>query len=326
MEGTISNYLSDMELGKPQEFKNMGVIPLFTSTNDSLKYLTLKDALEKHLLTVTEVSQGGSVPELEVKNEAEIPVLLLDGEELIGAKQNRALNTTILLRARSDTLIPVSCTEQGRWTYVSEQFGDSEAVASPRLRTVKASSVAASLAESGVYDSDQGAVWDEIEEISASAKVHSPTHAMRDVYKSKVSDLDEYLSAFEHMPHQKGLLVFVNGKVTGLDIVSLESAYEALHPKLVKSYAMDALLQKKRKNGKPSINVAKGFLQEVMACEEQKYKSVGHGWDHRFHGTAIVGSALLYRKKVIHTAFFRTSQTDKTGTISSYTRRRQYRI
>ena len=78
----ISNFLSELELGEPKVFKNMGVIPLFTSTDGNPQYLTLNEAMEKRLLTITEVSQGGSVPELKVVNKAEIPVLLLDGEEL----------------------------------------------------------------------------------------------------------------------------------------------------------------------------------------------------------------------------------------------------
>jgi hypothetical protein len=40
---------------------------------------------------------------------------LLDGEELIGAKQNRALNLTILAPAKQVIVIPVSCVEAGRW-------------------------------------------------------------------------------------------------------------------------------------------------------------------------------------------------------------------
>ena len=91
VSSTISNYLSKLEFGKPLKYKNMGVIPLFTSI-DSIEYLTLKEALNKKLLIITEVSKGGAVPELKVTNKAEMPVLLLDGEELIGAKQNRIFN------------------------------------------------------------------------------------------------------------------------------------------------------------------------------------------------------------------------------------------
>jgi len=61
------------------------------------------------------------VPELAVVNDGDIHVLLLDGEELRGAKQNRMLNTTILLKPKSKTIIPVSCTEQGRWNYASAE-------------------------------------------------------------------------------------------------------------------------------------------------------------------------------------------------------------
>ena len=254
MDTIISSYLSKLELGELQQFKNMGIIPLFTSVNYGLEYLTLKEALEKKLVVVTEVSHGGSVPDLKVTNKAEIPVLLLDGEEIVGAKQNRVLNTTILLKEESETIIPVSCTEQGRWSYVSEEFVDSHILASPNFRKIKASSVAESLEHSGKFESDQGVIWNKIEEMSTRAGVHSPTSAMRDVYKSKINELDEYLKAFKYVPRQRGLLVFINGEVTGFDIISLEAVYETLHPKLVKSYAMDAFLKKKgRVMSRPSI-------------------------------------------------------------------------
>ena len=114
MERIIINFLSKLELGELQTFKNMAIIPLFSSVNHTPQYLSLGEAMGKGLLTVTEVSQAGAVPELKVVNKADLPVLLLGGEELAGAKQNRVLNTTILLMENSETIIPVSCTEHGR--------------------------------------------------------------------------------------------------------------------------------------------------------------------------------------------------------------------
>ena len=46
---------------------------------------------------VTELDEGGSVPELRVRNLSGASVLLLDGEELMGAKQNRVLNTSVMV-------------------------------------------------------------------------------------------------------------------------------------------------------------------------------------------------------------------------------------
>lgn len=105
MDAIIANYLRQVELEALQTFRNMAVLPLLSSTNDSPEYLTLKEALDAELITITEVDASGSVPELIAINPSEHYVLLLDGEELMGAKQNRVLNTSILLRRRSETII-----------------------------------------------------------------------------------------------------------------------------------------------------------------------------------------------------------------------------
>ncbi len=45
------------------------------------------------------------------KNHTEIPVLILDGSELKGAKQNRIVNISILLKKNFEIIIPVICVE-----------------------------------------------------------------------------------------------------------------------------------------------------------------------------------------------------------------------
>jgi len=170
MDQIIKEYLTSFEFGELQHFENLGIIPLLTPLNKTPEYLTLKEALEKRVLTITEVSREGSVPELKVKNKAKKPVLLLDGEELVGAKQNRVLNTTILLKEKSDTVIPVSCTEQGRWSYKSKELSDSGTVLTPKLRLIKAQTVSDSLEDSREYRSDQGTVWEGIHDISEEEK------------------------------------------------------------------------------------------------------------------------------------------------------------
>jgi len=326
MEAIIKETLLKLEFGELQNFENMAVIPLTSSIQGGPKYLMLKEALDQGLLLVTELDEGGSVPNLKVTNKADMSVLLLDGEELAGAKQNRVLNTSILLGKKSETVIPVSCTEQGRWSYRSREFKDSDVVVSPQVRRVKAMSVSASLMQSMSYASDQGEVWNEIEKISSLADVDSSTGAMKDVFSSRGADLDKYLEAFECQPGQRGLLVFIDGKVVGFDLVSRAASYEVLHPKMVKSYAMDAMLRRKKKAGRPSENEARRFLDRALDCQEEKYRSKGLGWDHRYEGKRIVGSALVYRKTAIHAAFFQVDGSEEIGTMSSFRNRRDFRM
>jgi len=326
MDTIIKNYLLSLKIEAPQQHKNMTVFPLLTPLDGGPEYMTLKEALEKSHLLVTEVSSGGSVPELKVANKAPIPVLLLDGEELVGAKQNRVLNTTILINEKSEVVIPVSCTEKGRWAYVSPAFRDSDTVMSPSLRKEKARTVATSLSSTGQYRSDQGTVWQRIDEMAGKADTVSRTGAMKDIYEQKKKDLDEYLQAFRYVPGQKGFLVFSGGGPVGFDFISKEKAFETLFPKMVKSYAMEAVLEDKKDETKVDPVQAEGFLKEAAECGEKAYDSVGRGRDYRYESKTMVGSALAVDDKVVHMAFFRVLEGDKTGEMASTRRRVRYRL
>ncbi len=240
------------------------------STNDSgPDYLTMKEAMESQLLTVTEVTEGGTVPELKVINRGEKPVLLLDGEELSGAKQNRVLNTTILLKEKSETVIPVSCTEHGRWSYSSSHFEESGHIMSAKLRRVKNASVYENLKSAHSFRSDQGAVWDEIAIQAHINKVSPVTGAMKDVLEAKQEDMDAFLEHFPIVADQNGLLVLVNGEVVGLDMVSRAAAFSMLHPKLIRSYVMDALTEKPKRAKETPREKADAFLKKILQCTEQ---------------------------------------------------------
>jgi hypothetical protein len=158
MEKVIGEYLSGITLGEPQVFKNFGVVPLFHAANGGPLYLTLKEAMSQGILTISELGSEGTVPELKVINKGEVAVLLLDGEEVSGAKQNRVLNTTILVGPLTEVVIPVSCTEQGRWRYTSHNFAASGVVMAAKVRRDKSRSVSYNLRDSGEYRSNQGEV------------------------------------------------------------------------------------------------------------------------------------------------------------------------
>ena len=121
------------QLGDPVTYRGIVVTPVFPALDPRASYITLDEALPRGLV-ITETSDAGSVPELAVVNPLADNVLLYDGEELVGAKQNRILNVSVLVGAGAKLPIPVSCVEQGRWAR-SSVSGNSIATAPRPMRT-----------------------------------------------------------------------------------------------------------------------------------------------------------------------------------------------
>jgi hypothetical protein len=326
MNPELDRLLSSLQMAEAQSYRNIMIFPLCGAGNGGPEYRMLAEALQDHSLTVTEVSEGGRVPELRVRNRGKTPVLLIDGEELIGAKQNRVLNTTILLKEMSETTIPVSCTEQGRWAYASPAFADAGVVMAHEGRAFKSRSVSESLASGAKFRSDQGEVWSQIAALHAKAHVGSPTQAMHEVFTARQADLESCLKAFGLVPDQLGLLVLINGAVAGFDIVSRPAAYAQLHAKLVKSYAIEALVAP----GQVTLETAqaqeraKGFLEETQECVERQFPSIGYGVDVRFRKPGLSGTALVHEGRVIHTAFFQLPAQAGAGGMTSLRSRRGF--
>ena len=301
MHALLTHFLSGLELGDPQSFHNLTAFPLFGGNGTGPSYLTLAEALAKGLLTVKEVSEGGSVPQLIAVNAGDLPVLVLDGEELRGAKQNRSLNATLLLAARSATAIPVSCTEAGRWNYRSRTFDDSGEFVPQRVRASKFRSVSDSLEGGHGFTSNQGAVWAEIGTLSGGLGSASPTHAMRDAYELHRGRLGECERAFPLAAGQRGLLVAVDGAVVSLDWVSRPEAWAHLHARVVRSHALSALADEP--GDRPAavgVERAREFLFAAASGAVSERPSVALGTDLRVTGEGVLGAALAHEASVIH--------------------------
>ena len=118
----VTEALQHIQIGAKLSHEGLTVHPLIRESLLNKDYLTLDEALELNTAQVTEVSDSGSVPELLFRNLGDKAVFLLDGEEVVGAKQNRILNISILAPAEKDTTIPVSCVEAGRWHHDRSDF------------------------------------------------------------------------------------------------------------------------------------------------------------------------------------------------------------
>ena len=300
----ISSFLQEVQVGEQRRHSNMHVYPLRVSNGHKPGYLTLDEALASKEFEVGEVNEGGSVPELQAKNRTKRPVLLILGEELVGAKQNRTLNTSLLVPAETDLEIPVSCVEQGRWRYRSRRFGSGSSGHST-LRFMKQRSTSDSLREGRGYKADQGEVWGEVSRAMHAHDAYSETSSMADMYEQREQDLQAYAELVGELGKAEGVLVAIDGRIVGADLFDTAETIERLWPKLVKSYALDALETARQNHEEaPAKEVINSFLGAAQTAKQETYDSVGLGRDVRLSGQNLIGSGLVWDEQVVHVSLF----------------------
>jgi hypothetical protein len=308
----VAERLSQVSLGEPQAYKNLLLFPLIAEGSVEPRYQLLDDALAKSSARVTEVSESGSVPELKFVNEGDRPVLLLDGEELVGAKQNRILNLTVMAPARKTIVIPVSCVEAGRWRAESREFMSAKRTHYADGRARKAANVSESLSSFGTRHSDQGEVWADISEKSERMASYSRTGAASAMYETHQAHLDDYLRAFSAIDNQAGALFCINGEVIGFDLFDSAETLKSLLPKLVQSYALDAI-DAGDQESKAGMESPAKLIDDVANATVEKFSAVGEGDDLRLQGEHLSGGALVVDERIVHLCVFRLREDNRTG-------------
>ena len=96
-EQKVKEAMGTLRPGAPMWDGALCILPLRSRGKVKARYVLLEQAIGRGTLTITEVSEAGSVPYLQAVNKGPWPVLIFDGEELVGAKQNRIANATILV-------------------------------------------------------------------------------------------------------------------------------------------------------------------------------------------------------------------------------------
>ena len=284
-----------------QEGVGLCVVPILGPSHDEPEYRLLEDGI-LDAVKVTETSPSGSVPELLIENALECRVFLIDGQELLGAKQNRILNTDVLVPAKTTLRLPVSCVEQGRWRHETSQFSPGKA-APYRTRRDKAARVHHALAVEGRHDADQSAVWREVaEELEMSGAV-SYTVALSDAYAVRQKDLDELRNSLTLPDQAVGLAVFHDGQFKGVDLFDRHSTLVYFWQSLVDSYAIDWLHRpdQGQQVGEQTelTGTVTAVLEQAARGDWEGFRSPGEGRDFRLALPELNGSALVWDERVV---------------------------
>lgn len=299
----VRTYVEQIDVGDPARYQNLTVFPVTLPRNVPAGVETLDDAIRSHQLIISEIGSG-RVNTLSVENVGKTPVFIMAGEVLEGAKQNRVLQNDVLVPPHSGRLdIGAFCVEHGRWTYQDSDrnFKSDGIVVNPAVR--------ASAQES----KDQGAVWNEVENTHKKLGVPSTTGAINEAYAAPRvrRDITGFVEALQAMPDRNprmvGAVVVVGSRILAADSFGDRHLLVALWPKLVRSYALEALSDPDGTRG-VSTQAARDFLARVFDATLERQVTPGTGELYDVQGRRCSGSALVYEKWPLHLALFPKSE------------------
>ena len=270
----------------------------------AVEYRTLDEAVAENLITITEVSADGRVPSLHVINRSTEKVFLMAGELLVGCKQDRVLNTSLMVPAQIEMDIPVTCVEAGRWGYRSQTFRSSGSSSHSTLRMAMLAQSHSHYRARGMPGSDQSEVWQEVARKLGATQSHSATNTLDAVYQNYMNRLEAILSQMPVEPGANGAVFVLDGQIIGCDIFDKASTLKKLWPKLLKSYAIDALESSKDHYASLQPESVLAWLKAAVTVVPEKFESPGLGSDIRLQGDQIVGAVLVVNQHPVHVELF----------------------
>mgnify|MGYP001598836671 CR=1 FL=1 len=267
-------------------------------------FLTFDEALDRGLVQVEEVGAGGVVAECRVRSSSDERLLVVEGEEIRGAKQNRIVNDTILLESRCDTVVPVSCVERKRWSPRTATFSKGSRASSSMLRVLK-SSVTHSLRTGSECRSDQAAVWQEAAECLAASRVGSPTESLSDAYETRRVEVDALARRLDDLDACSGYAVFHGDDLVACDLFDRVETLQRLRPRIIPSLAFDALYRPRAtgpraRSENDLLSATFHRLEAALAGGATSHASPGLGSTLRFESEGLTASALVHEGEVLH--------------------------
>ncbi len=286
-------------VGEPLRHQSLSVFPLFTDSYSGVDYRLSDEALADESLVVEEISESGSVPELLVENKGETRVLFIEGEELVGAKQNRILNTSVLIAAKSKVKIPVSCVEQGRWGYRSQRFRSSGSHSPSRIRYALKRSVSGSTTTGRGHRSDQGEVWANVRACLSSHAVASPTSAMSEAFQAMEDRTSDYRNELKYVEGATGVAVAIGKHVVAVDLFDKPSTCQKVWDRLISGCILDALEVESQQDEADAADVER-LVDSAEEANWQQVQAVGEGEEYRAEFAEDHASALSFEDNLVH--------------------------
>lgn len=281
--------LTSTKVGAPVTHGGISIFPLFLGSVRTSGAVVADDSL-----LVSEL-ESASVPQLQVTNLKDIPVIIPAGRVLEGGRQTRTVNVTILVPAGATIVIPVSCVEAGRW-HGGSQFQDSKRVAGRNVRMAKQRGVKRNIDTYGMKSSDQSEVWSSISMELQTRKIEhqSDSYLAADSYVEHDARLYTALNDFMNeplVPGQTGIAVAYGDKVVGIEVFTTPEDLSASWHTLLRSAILDSP-NDLAADTSVGISDVEAFLADVAAQEATVAPGTGLGTEYHVANERVVAHAL----------------------------------
>tara|TARA_Y100000310_G_scaffold345531_1_gene466109 strand:- start:34408 stop:35349 length:942 start_codon:yes stop_codon:yes gene_type:complete len=293
----IAKYISQLQVGEPQHYQNLGIIPLF-GKEGGLDYLTLDQAINPDLEQRLKITETREVPVLKCKNDTGKKILILPGDYLVGGSQNRMILNAILMDEQYHGNINVNCVEKNRWNHNM-----------PKNFTSSSRRVSSSVRRASTYS--QRETWSAVNNLAREYGTTSQTGDIDGTYEKNEYELEKYFKNFSFQPGAVGMVSVLkpNGNlIYHADIFDKSSTLQNNFEKILKSYALESLNGKKVKVSSEQV---KSFLNLASKVNLEKKKGVSLGKETIFSNDKIHGNGLIYKKEPVYISL---STADKPQT------------
>ena len=267
--------------------ENCTFVPLQFNDNTNLKLETFGSLFKKKQVEATEIDENGVVNNIKVKNNSPNFLILHDGEIIVGAKQNRTIDKSVILKPRETRNVDVLCVEKGRWSFRNHEFSQHNSKLSPEIRFSK---------DTVKNYNKQNTVWNEIDKMYTENNQYSNTSDFCEFKEENSELVIEKIKSKIFNDRYNGILV-ANNKISFIETFYNSKIYE---DQIAKS--ISTLLIKNKYENNQQIELDKYLLRlkdsnwfkENQDSLETSYLSNSQG----------KGRLIFLNNQIIHLIFF----------------------
>lgn len=287
--------------GEPWHEGRLELVPLLLDGADGEAPVVLtRQAVERGELEIVERGEG-VVQELVAWNRGARPVAILEGDTLVGCKQNRVVARSVIVAPGTSLGVPVGCMERGRWRHESRRFevGDVKMAPSHRRRAV--SEVKAATLSGRAATLDQSRLWEGVEEDLDAMCLSSATSDYYDIVETAGRDARERLRRRVPAAGEAGVLVLDDGALVGLEATGHAGLWAGLAEPTLASYLVGG---RRGEAGRPVRASAAEWLERARRAELVGRPGLGLGTDLDLTGGGLSGLGLALDGFTVHVAVF----------------------